>query len=94
MSARQVKIYCPKCTWMPVQSSRWQCSCGGSWNTFDTGGVCPRCSRVWEDTQCLACHAWSPHSRWYHEFIGGFEKVEVERSEPAPARSVRPGRED
>ncbi|MFA5189237.1 MAG: hypothetical protein WC740_00845 [Verrucomicrobiia bacterium] len=68
---KQVKIYCPKCQWVPDASARWLCepSCGCSWNTFETCGVCPRCGRNWEDTQCLTCHRWSSHADWYHEFI-------------------------
>jgi len=37
-----------------------------AWNTFWTGGVCPGCSHRWQTTQCLACHAVSPHKDWYH----------------------------
>jgi hypothetical protein len=39
------------------------------WNTFDTGGVCPDCGKVWTETQCLSCHRWSRHRAWYREFI-------------------------
>jgi hypothetical protein len=27
-------IRCPKCSWVPVQESRWSCKCGHVWNTF------------------------------------------------------------
>jgi hypothetical protein len=40
--------------------------CGTSWNTFWTHAVCPGCSHQWQHTQCLACHALSPHKDWYH----------------------------
>lgn len=68
--SREVQIYCPKCQWEPLPSSRWCCtgSCGCVWNTFDTGGVCPECGRAWEETQCLSCHQRSAHSDWYHHF--------------------------
>lgn len=62
----EVEIFCPKCEWEPQASDRWQCSCGHLWNTFDTIGRCPSCSKVWEDTQCLSCKKWSPHLDWYH----------------------------
>jgi hypothetical protein len=58
-------IRCPLCGWVPRAEDRWSCRCGHSWNTFDTGGVCPNCLRKWEHTQCLACHQWSLHSDWY-----------------------------
>lgn len=84
---REVKIYCPKCRWEPEQSSRWQCTCLCTWNTFDTGGVCPDCGKAWETTQCLSlpCHRHSPHRDWYHEFIT--ETQEVVREETAPAQA-------
>jgi hypothetical protein len=60
-------IYCPKCTWEPPASARWLCSCGHTWNTFDTQGQCPECGKVWRKTQCLECQKWSPHHEWYHD---------------------------
>jgi len=64
-----IKICCPKCNWEPDGKPYWQCSCGTSWNTFSTGGRCPRCKKVWEKTQCIkyagGCHAWSHHLDWY-----------------------------
>ena len=80
MNNREIKIYCPKCSWEPEQASRWWCHCGFTWNTFDTGGVCPRCSKAWEETACLSCQAWSRHRDWYHEFIGGREVERVEET--------------
>lgn len=81
MSSREIKIYCPKCQWEPLQTSRWFCTCGRSWNTFDTGGVCPKCSKVWDDTACLACTRWSRHRDWYHDFIDGVLVQDEELSE-------------
>ena len=59
------EIRCPLCGWTPGAEDRWMCKCRHSWNTFDTGGVCPNCIYQWEYTQCLACHGWSLHSEWY-----------------------------
>jgi hypothetical protein len=59
------RIRCPLCMWVPKASSRWQCYCGHSWNTFDTGGTCPTCDFRYEQTMCLACHRWSKHRAWY-----------------------------
>ncbi len=41
--------------------------CGASWNTFETRGVCPRCSWKWIITQCLSCKQFSPHEDWYRD---------------------------
>lgn len=41
----------------------------GKWDTFSTGGRCPSCHKVWEDTKCPGqpggCSKWSPHLDWY-----------------------------
>ena len=37
------RIRCPFCGWSPRKQDKWFCTCGFEWNTFDTGGVCPRC---------------------------------------------------
>ena len=62
-----MKIACPKCDWEPPASARWQCSCAHVWNTFDTGGQCPACRKVWRTTQCLRCLKTSAHHDWYRD---------------------------
>lgn len=62
---QEQKIRCPKCEWEPRQESRWRCTCNHSWNTFDTYGKCPACSKVWKHTACPSCKQWSPHADWY-----------------------------
>jgi len=64
---RKKRIRCPKCAWQPGRGDRWMCSCGHTWNTFDTRGVCPSCSYAWRDTMCLRCQRWSAHADWYVE---------------------------
>ena len=59
------RIRCPLCRWSPRPQDRWSCTCGETWNTFDTGGICPGCMHQWTSTQCLQCGRWSPHSDWY-----------------------------
>jgi hypothetical protein len=49
------RIRCPRCGWSPRKEDKWFCECGHSWNTFDTGGVCPECLHQWTETQCLSC---------------------------------------
>jgi hypothetical protein len=60
-----IQICCPKCEWEPDGKPYWNCSCGHQWDTFTTGGRCPECKKVWEETQCIACDEWSPHLDWY-----------------------------
>ncbi len=59
---------CPKCDWQPDDSTAWSCdqSCGQHFNSFKTGGVCPKCSKKWKYTQCLSCHLISLHKEWYY----------------------------
>jgi predicted amidophosphoribosyltransferase len=61
------EIRCPECGWRPEKSSRWTChpGCFHSWNTFETAGVCPSCTKHWQSTACHKCHIWSPHPAWY-----------------------------
>ena len=68
--ARRLRIRCPACEWQPSPHDAWDCNpggCGHSWNTFETRGVCPACSRQWTETACLRCSVWSPHEDWYVE---------------------------
>ena len=65
LSPRRKTIRCPKCNWVPQRDHRWQCKCGHSWNTFETGGACPACSYQWSVTACLWCGETSAHSDWY-----------------------------
>lgn len=62
-----MKIWCPKCQWQPLPTSLWSCTCGNTWNTFDTRAICPSCAKKWEVTQCLSCGEYSPHEEWYHD---------------------------
>jgi len=62
-----LNIACPKCDYEPQQHDVWTCACTHAWNTFDTHGQCPVCKRVWRQTQCPKCHAWSPHHDWYRD---------------------------
>lgn len=70
------RIRCPLCKWQPNKQSLWCCAdcgypefyfsgCHTFWNTFETGGVCPRCRHQWRWTSCLECYGWSLHANWY-----------------------------
>jgi hypothetical protein len=63
------EIKCPKCGWRPkpIENS-WICSCKHIWNTFNTGGICPSCRKIHQNTQCLKCHQWSTHIEFYTSF--------------------------
>lgn len=61
------RIRCPECGWEPKKSDTWVCSpgCYHVWNTFETHGVCPSCTKHWDETACLKCSVWSAHEAWY-----------------------------
>ena len=69
--SKEVEILCPKCDWKPDGGLYWMCKCGTHWNTFETAGKCPKCGKIWEETQCPGpgdpggCGSWSPHIDWY-----------------------------
>jgi len=60
-------IACPRCDWRPVGNELWVCTCRHRWHTFNTHGVCPKCGKVWQVTQCMACQQYSDHEDWYHD---------------------------
>tara|TARA_B100000900_G_C19990611_1_gene477611 strand:+ start:159 stop:425 length:267 start_codon:yes stop_codon:yes gene_type:complete len=78
----KIEITCPKCNWKPDGGPHWQCVCGNTWNTFETSGKCPKCSRTWADTQCPSyvggCDAWSKHIDWYRNLDSEMRKT-IER---------------
>ena len=82
------EIYCPKCKWAPDGHALWECLqiCGHQWNTFATGGMCPKCGEVFEHTQCLFCGRFSPHKDWYHDPEGSESDLEREAELDAPTR--------
>lgn len=77
--SKDLKIACPKCQWEPDGGAYWGCDkCGHSWNTFDTGGRCPSCSKQFKYTQCIGhrggCNRSSPHLDWYTELDNWLEE--------------------
>lgn len=64
----KMEIKCPKCKKKPSSGDLWICSCQHIWDTFQTGGHCPKCNKIWEDTSCPKCSKWSKHIAWYSDF--------------------------
>ncbi len=63
-------VRCPKCGWEPDESCIWVCDvCNTKWNTFETRGQCPGCSKVFIDTACSrkwgGCGQMSLNADWY-----------------------------
>ena len=60
-----VGVACPSCGWVPPRGATWRCDCGHEWNTFETGGRCPGCLKIWRTTECFSCHQLLAHHQWY-----------------------------
>ena len=77
-------IECSTCNWQPDGESHWTCTCGYSWNTFETRAKCPKCNTQWETTSCPGCGKSSPHNDWY---IDSLIPKEPDTSEIAELKS-------
>jgi hypothetical protein len=62
---RRAGLRCPECGWVPFALRAWKCKgCGFVWDSFATGGVCPRCGHAHEEAACVRCRRISPYERW------------------------------
>ncbi|SRR6266498_1131134 len=84
-----MKITCPKCDFHPTPNILWKCNpgCGHKWHTFATHGICPRCSKMWHDTQCPHCKLWSPIDDWDREDMSE-RQPSVRRNRPETQEEV------
>jgi len=56
---------CPSCQTAPPSGAFWICGqCETRFDTFATGGACPRCGAQFDITRCLDCGSSSPMSDW------------------------------
>ncbi len=61
---RHTDLRCPACLTPPPAVPAWTCTCGARFDTFATQARCPRCQRIFEQTQCLACGRQAPLAAW------------------------------
>src|SRR4051794_25633528 len=53
---RRNGFLCPACKIAPPVGTYWKCTtCGGEFDTFQTGAVCPSCRTQFPTTRCLDC---------------------------------------
>jgi Zn-dependent protease len=56
---------CPSCRSAPLLGALWACGrCGASFDTFETGAVCPSCRATFGETRCADCGRSSPIGEW------------------------------
>jgi hypothetical protein len=68
MVERREHVACPNCHEAPWVGDTWICSpdgCGGVFDTFATGAVCPHCDARFTWTACGFCLTSSAHRLWY-----------------------------
>jgi Zn-dependent protease len=59
---RRAGFACPQCKAAPPLGNFWRCACGTMFDTFETGGRCPKCARSYQGTACNECGKMSPHA--------------------------------
>jgi Zn-dependent protease/DNA-directed RNA polymerase subunit RPC12/RpoP len=56
---------CPTCKTSPPMGDYWKCGkCGHSFDTFQSGAVCPYCGTQYPVTRCLDCGHQHPMQEW------------------------------
>ena len=71
---RRPQLRCPSCGQAAPIGAYWRCTCGQPFDTFATGGVCPRCGTQHYVTACPDCRQPSALAAWYGE-TGSFPVV-------------------
>jgi Zn-dependent protease len=62
---RRSGFACPSCRKAPAIGPYWRCNqCQQTFDTFQTGSVCPNCKAVYPVTVCLDCRRTYPMSEW------------------------------
>lgn len=56
---------CPTCGIAPAAGTHWKCTrCGQTFDTFETGAVCPLCKSQFSTTMCMDCQQLHPLNDW------------------------------
>jgi Zn-dependent protease len=87
---RRPQVRCPACGQAAPVGTYWKCTCGQPFDTFATGGVCPRCGTQHYVTSCPDCNQPSPLAAWYGQsgqFPVVFAPPPVFNSGETPPRS-------
>ena len=63
--SRRDGFACPRCKSAPPIGNLWKCSqCQTSFDTFQTGAMCPACGTRFPVTKCIDCGAVHPLNQW------------------------------
>jgi len=73
---RREGYVCPGCGAAPALGTHWKCPrCGQTFDTFETGAVCPLCKSQFSTTMCMDCQQLSPISAWAARYNVGRSAV-------------------
>jgi Zn-dependent protease len=62
---RRQGFLCPSCGVAPAVGTHWKCPrCSQTFDTFETGAVCPLCKSQFPTTMCLECQQLRPMNEW------------------------------
>ncbi|HUL77509.1 MAG TPA: peptidase M50, partial [Vicinamibacteria bacterium] len=62
---RRTGFSCPSCRTAPPIGTFWACGrCRTSFDTFETGAVCPTCGATFAETRCVDCGRPSTMAEW------------------------------
>jgi Zn-dependent protease len=62
---RREEFACPNCGAHPPAGALWKCAqCGQTFDTFETGAVCPYCGSQFPNTMCGECGQAHPIDEW------------------------------
>jgi Zn-dependent protease len=62
---RREGFACPSCGVAPAMGTHWKCPrCSQTFDTFETGAVCPLCKSQFSTTMCLECQQLRPMNEW------------------------------
>lgn len=77
---RREEFKCPQCGASPPMGAFWRCDlCGGTFDTFAAGAICPHCSKRHPATGCPTCgrmsqmEDWAPREKWAGSGVAGHE---------------------
>ncbi|HLW64175.1 MAG TPA: M50 family metallopeptidase [Gemmataceae bacterium] len=83
---RREDAACPRCYTRPLVGNFWRCSsCGASFDTFETKGLCPRCWQEFDTTTCPRCSQSSPITEW---FAAAHKSADVQWKAKPPADDI------
>lgn len=62
---RREGFACPNCQAKPPLGPHWRCAqCKKTFDTFESGAVCPWCNSQFPNTVCMECHQAKPMRDW------------------------------